>query len=97
MGELLELPTLTSNCHLCAELKIHGESCLDSLEYISSKKLICQTGSAVGRGKIVVTTLSGGDGTCTVSFCSLEPEPPTLLGLCTAMVTSFYDRSGNSR
>jgi len=60
-------------------LKIHGESCLDSLEYISSKKLICQTGSAVGRGKIIVTTLSGGDGTCTVSFCGLEPEPPTLL------------------
>jgi len=86
VDEQLGLHTLTISCNPCAELKIHGESCLDSLEYISSKKLICQTGSAVGRGKIIVTTLSGGDGTCTVSFCGLEPEPPTLLGLCTAMV-----------
>ena len=63
-----------------AEIEVHGESCLDSLEYFSSKKLVCRTGSAVGPGKIIVTTLSGGDGSCTVSFCGLAPAQPTLLG-----------------
>ena len=68
-------------CH--AELKIHGENCLESLEYFSSKKLVCKTGSAVGPGTIIVTTLSGGDGSCTVSFCGLALQQPTLLGwLC---------------
>lgn len=63
-----------------AEIEVHGESCLDSLEYFSSKKLVCRTGSAVGPGKIIVTTLSGGDGSCTVSFRGLAPAQPTLLG-----------------
>lgn len=60
-------------------LTIHGQSCLASLEYTSSKKLVCQTPNAFGQGSIIVTTLSGGEGTCTVSFCGLEPEPSPLL------------------
>ena len=54
--------------------------CLHTLEYFSSKKLVCLSGSAVGKGKIIVTTFSGGEGTSTVDFRGLEPPRVELLG-----------------
>lgn len=31
-------------------------------------KILCRTGPGVGKGEIIVTTRSGGEGTCTVTF-----------------------------
>lgn len=61
-------------------IKICGVDCLDTLEYLSSKKLICYTPKVVGPGDIIVNTLNGGPGRCTVTFTGLEPEPIQTLG-----------------
>ena len=63
-----------------ADIKIRGHSCLDSLEYVSSKKLFCLTPDIVGAAEIVVETLSGGRGTCTVSYYGRAKEAKPLLG-----------------
>ena len=53
---------------------------MDSLEYNSSKKLVCQSPKYVGVGTIVVSTFSGGPGTCNVHFTGLEQPKQPLLG-----------------
>ena len=65
---------------MCVDITIIGKSCLDSLEYSSSKKVSCLTPKVVGSGLIIITTLSGGRGSCNVSFTGLEAETAHLLG-----------------
>ncbi|KAL4222023.1 Exocyst complex component 2 [Mactra antiquata] len=49
-------------------LKICGVDCLLSAEWKSSSKIIARTGSGKGKGDIIVSTKSGGTGSCTVGF-----------------------------
>lgn len=49
-------------------LKICGMDCILSAEWKSSSKIIARTGSGKGKGDIIVTTKSGGVGSCTVGF-----------------------------
>lgn len=74
---------------VCLAIVICGSNCIDTLEYVSSKKLICLTPNIMGPGEIIVTTYSGGLGKCTVTFTGLEPERTAVLGkgyTCTYMV-----------
>ena len=63
-----------------ADIKIGGFSCQDSLEYVSSKKLFCLTPNVEGPSQIVVTTLTGGQGTCTVTYYGQSREDTPKLG-----------------
>lgn len=47
---------------------ICGVECLLSAEWISPSKIIGRFGAGKGRGDVIVTTRSGGQGTCTVQF-----------------------------
>lgn len=49
-------------------LKICGCDCLLSGEWKSKNKIIARSGPCKGRGDIIVTTKSGGEGTSTVQF-----------------------------
>lgn len=49
-------------------LKICGVDCHLSAEWKSSSKIIARTGAGKGKGDIIVTTKSGGTGSCTVGF-----------------------------
>lgn len=49
-------------------LSICGCDCLLSAEWISPNKIIARTGSAKGKGDIIVSTLYGGVGTSTIQF-----------------------------
>ncbi|KAG7304291.1 hypothetical protein JYU34_011232 [Plutella xylostella] len=49
-------------------LKICGCDCLLSAEWKSKNKIIARSGPCKGRGDIIVTTRSGGEGTSTVQF-----------------------------
>ena len=49
-------------------LLICGCDCLLSADWISANKIIARSGPEKGRGQVIVTTKSGGEGTCTVQF-----------------------------
>lgn len=49
-------------------LKICGCDCLLSAEWKSKNKIVARSGPCKGRGDIIVTTRSGGEGTSTVQF-----------------------------
>ncbi|CAG9576085.1 unnamed protein product, partial [Danaus chrysippus] len=49
-------------------LKICGCECLLSAEWKSRNKIVARSGPCKGRGDIIVTTKSGGEGTSTVQF-----------------------------
>ncbi|XP_073996795.1 exocyst complex component secretory 5 [Rhodnius prolixus] len=49
-------------------VEICGCDCLLSTEWKSPNKLVARSGPGKGRGEIIVTTVSGGRGTCTVEF-----------------------------
>lgn len=49
-------------------LNICGCDCLLSAEWKSPNKVVARSGPGKGRGDIIVTTKSGGKGTCTVQF-----------------------------
>ncbi|XP_045510493.1 exocyst complex component 2 [Colias croceus] len=49
-------------------LKICGCDCLLSAEWKSRNKIVARSGPCKGRGDIIVTTRSGGEGTSTVQF-----------------------------
>src|SRR5690606_23548350 len=51
-------------------LTVCGVDCLAGLEWVSSRKLLCRTAPSQRAiaGSILVTTASGGVGTCTVVF-----------------------------
>ena len=55
---------------------ICGEECIESVEWISERKIICNSGQGYGRGRVIVTTISGGKGTCSVYFNGLEHSAP---------------------
>ena len=67
-------------CLNFSELTINGMSCLESLEYHSSRKLVCLRPNAPGVGEVIVTTFNGGSGTCTVQVTIQQPEVKQLLG-----------------
>ena len=57
--------------HFCSHvsgLSICGCDCLLSAEWKSQNKIIARSGLCKGRGDILVTTRSGGQGTSTVQF-----------------------------
>lgn len=57
-------------------LTICGANCLLSADYKSTSKIIARTGQAKpGKGEVIVTTKSGGTGSCTVQFKSLPVIP----------------------
>jgi exocyst complex component 2 len=61
------------------DITIGGQSCKESLEYVNSKKLFCLTPNFEGPTRILVTTLSGGVGSCTVSYYGhARPATPKL-------------------
>ena len=66
--------------HIWTDVKIGGHSCKESLEYGSSKKLFCLTPNVEGPVQILITTLSGGPGTCTVTFYGHAREATPKLG-----------------
>jgi exocyst complex component 2 len=49
-------------------LTICGCDCLLSAEWKSPNKIIARTGACKGKGDIIVTTQTGGEGICTVQF-----------------------------
>lgn len=57
-------------------IKICGHECLESMEWVSDRKIVCESGRGVGKGRVIVTSLSGGTGTCSVFFTGLEPMSP---------------------
>lgn len=60
-------------------LTICGANCLLSADYKSASKIIARTGKAVpGKGDVMVTTRSGGEGSCTVQFKSVMVVPDPL-------------------
>ncbi|XP_071813741.1 exocyst complex component 2-like isoform X3 [Apostichopus japonicus] len=56
-------------------LTICGVNCLLLAEWISPKKIFCTTTNCKADGPVIVTTKSGGEGTCTVSFRGLQILP----------------------
>ena len=46
--------------------------CTRSAEWVSPNKIICISGPAIGKGDVIVTTRSGGRGTCTVKFTGIR-------------------------
>ena len=46
------------------------------MDWVSDRKIVCETGVGVGRGRIIITTQSGGIGSCSVYFTGLEPLSP---------------------
>lgn len=67
-------PSLTVGYSICTSfflgLTICGIDCLLSAEWQAPNKIIARSGPAKGRGDIIVTTKSGGCGTCTIQFRS---------------------------
>lgn len=60
------------------KLTVNGADCLPYLEWKSSKKIITRCTKAIGSGDIIITTNSGGTGTCDVQFnCYEETVGPT--------------------
>ncbi|XP_078365831.1 exocyst complex component 2-like [Oculina patagonica] len=60
-------------------LTICGANCLLSADYKSASKIIARTGQAQpGKGDVIVTTRSGGEGSCTVQFKSVMVVPDPL-------------------
>lgn len=61
---------------LITGLTICGANCLLSADYKSASKIIARTGQAQPRkGDVIVTTRSGGEGSCTVQFKSVMVVP----------------------
>ena len=52
---------------------ICGEDCTKWATWVTSTKITCQTGVEGGWGEVIVTTRSGGRGTCTVHFRGISP------------------------
>ncbi|XP_062520454.1 exocyst complex component 2-like [Corticium candelabrum] len=59
---------LGHNASDVVDLTICGYNCVSWAEWKSPMKILCRTGPGVGKGEIIVTTRSGGEGTCTVTF-----------------------------
>ncbi|XP_015782863.1 exocyst complex component 2-like [Tetranychus urticae] len=53
------------------ELTICGVNCLMYVEWINNSKILTRSGKCDGLGDVIITTISGGTGTCTVQFRGL--------------------------
>ena len=63
-------------------LTICGANCLLSADYKSASKIIARTGqSQSGKGDVIVSTRSGGVGSCTVQFKSVMVVPGKLISI----------------
>lgn len=63
-------------------LTICGANCLLSADYKSPSKIIARTGqSRPGKGDVIVTTRSGGEGSCTVQFKSVMVVPGKVISI----------------
>ncbi|EDV25447.1 uncharacterized protein TRIADDRAFT_55542 [Trichoplax adhaerens] len=66
------------NLGLNAQDLIHvmvcGFDCILNATYMSQSKIVCKTGFGLGNGEVIVTTKSGGEGTCTVTFLAYAPD-----------------------
>ena len=51
-----------------------GFDCIFNATYMSPSKIVCKTGFGLGNGEVIVTTKSGGEGTCTVTFLAYVPD-----------------------
>lgn len=76
----LQLAILTTDYQLLlyfiSGLTICGANCLLSADYKSGSKIIARTGqSRPGKGDVIVSTRSGGVGSCTVQFKSVMVVP----------------------
>lgn len=60
------------SCDDIIQLTINGADCLPYLEWKSSKKIITRCTKAFGNGDVIITTNSGGTGTCDVQFNCYE-------------------------
>ena len=56
-----------------ASVNICGQECLEWVEWLSPGKLVCQAGEGYRKGSIIVITVSGGVGTCSVYFTGTAP------------------------
>ena len=67
---------LTLLCNLfyldSAGVFICNVDCTKTANWQSPNKIICHSGNAVGKGDVVVTTYSGGRGSCTVRFTGIR-------------------------
>lgn len=57
-------------------IMICDQECVEFMEWVSDHKILCESGGGIGRGRIIVTSQSGGSGACTVYFTGLEPTSP---------------------
>lgn len=80
---------ILNNDYFMIGLTICGANCLLSADYKSASKIIARTGqSQPGKGDVIVSTRSGGVGSCTVQFKSVMVVPGRLI--------SFYLQKKNS-
>ncbi|XP_068701043.1 exocyst complex component 2-like isoform X1 [Montipora foliosa] len=96
-GELLGL-----NAKDVTGLTICGANCLLSADYKSASKIIARTGqSPPGKGDVIVSTRSGGVGSCTVQFKSVivvpDPLKESAVWLEEIDPDEFRARSGSAR
>lgn len=59
---------IEGQCFTFSGVKICGVDCILTAEWKSPSKIIARTGPGKGKGDIIVTTKTGGQGTCTVGF-----------------------------
>ena len=57
--------------------------CTRSAEWVSSNKITCVSGPAIGKGDVIITTRSGGRGTCTVKFTGIRE----IIGTCSYVMS----------
>lgn len=63
---------LGESCNDIIELTVNGADCLPYLEWKSPKKIITRCTKTLGSGDIIISTKSGGLGTCDVQFNCYE-------------------------
>ena len=69
-------------------LKICDDDCPASASWISPNKLIAYAGNGQGKGDVIVTTKSGGTGTCSDGFYGRVEQAGNLL-----LISSFLKKS----
>ena len=56
-----------------AEVVICGQDCTRQAQWVNAKRIVCVSGDYVGTGEVIITTRSGGRGTCSIRFRGLPP------------------------
>ena len=55
------------------EVTICGQDCTRQAQWVNAKRIVCVSGDDVGTGEVIITTRSGGRGTCSIRFRGLPP------------------------